>query len=177
MLKNIKKRERVLGTITIIIAITALSYNFVVEPLTNRWSGLEKEIRDKEILLTKHNRILRDREEIEKLHSEYTKYFQKEKLTPEEESATALSNLEKLARKAKVRITNIKPLAIRSYENYAKFTFKVTTESRIDELTNFIYSLQTSEQLLKTDRMVLRAKERQHEVIKAILHITKISLF
>ena len=74
-------------------------------------------------------------------------------------------------------MTNIKPLTTKSYDNYSKFTFRITAESRMDELAKFIYDLQSSEQLLKIERMVLRAKERQADTIKAILHITKISVF
>lgn len=177
MFENIRKREKILSVVTIGVALIALTYNFVIEPLAKRWNTLKSGIRDKEILLTKHSRILRSKDEIEKLHSEYTKYFETKKLTPEEESAIALSNIEKAARGANVRITNIKPLTIKNFENYTKFTFRVTTESRIGELTKFIYDLQSSEQLLKTERMVLRAKERKPDTIKAILHITKISVF
>lgn len=177
MWENITGREKFLGGITIGAALIALIYNFVIEPLTERWNLLEREIRGKEALLTKHTRILRDKEGIERLHSEYTRFFQKELSTPEEESAIALSNIERLGREAKVHITNIKPLATKSYENYNKFTFRVATESGIGELGKFIYDLQSSEQLLKIERMVLRAKERQPDTIKAILHITKISVF
>lgn len=177
MLENITKREKMLGAVTIVAALMALTYNFIIEPLAKQWNTLEEEIRDKEVLLTKHNRILRDKDEIQKLHSEHTRFFQKEKLTPDEESALALSAIEKLARGARTYIINIKPLTTKSYENYDKFTFRVTTESRISELTKFIYDLQSSEQLLKIERMAIRAKERKPGIIKAILHITKISVF
>jgi len=177
MLKNITKREKGLAVITMSIVFVALAYNFIIEPLAKRWGSMGEEIRGKETLLKKHNRILRDREIIERLHSEYTAYFQSEELSPEEESAIALSSIEKLARKANARITNIKPLTAKSFGNYNKYTFRVSTESRIDELARFIYDLQSSEQLLKIERMVLRAKAREPNTIKASLNITKISVF
>ena len=177
MLNNITKREKFLVVLTAAAALVALAYNFVIEPLANRWSGLEKEIREKEALLIKHRRIARDKDAIERLYSEYSKYFKHEKLSDEEESALALSSIEKLARGANAHITNIKPLAVKEFDNYRKFTFRVTAESKIDELAKFVYELQASEQLLKIDRMVLRAKERSRDVIKAVLHVTKISVF
>ena len=177
MLKDITKRERMLGVLTVSIALIALAYNFIIEPLVKRWNTLDEDIQEKSGLLVKHSRILRNKEEIERLHSEYTKYFQEERLSPEEESALALSNIEKLARNTNTHITNIKPLTTKDYENYTKFTFRVTTESRIGELAKFIYNLQSSEQLLKIERMVLRAKERSPDTIKAILHINKVSVF
>ena len=177
MLSNIAKREKILGMVTAVVIFGALAYNFVIEPLARRWNVLEKDIREKEALLRKHNRILRNKEIIEKLHSEYMGYFETEMLTQEEESAIVLSSIEKLARAANVRITNIKPLAIKSHENYNKYTFRITTESPMSALSKFIYDFQSSQQLLKLERMVLRAKERKRNVIKAILHITKISVF
>ena len=174
---NITKREKTFAIFTICVLLLSLIYNFVVEPLTERWNFLKKEIREKEALLMKHNRILRNKERIEKQHTVYSAYFKKEVLTPEEESASALSSIEKLARTSSVRITNIKPLSTKNFENYNKYTFRVATESKIGELTKFIYDLQTSGELLKIERMVLRAKERQPNVIKTVLHITRVSLF
>ncbi len=177
MLKNITAREKILGGAAISVIAAALFYNIVIEPLAGLWKDLDGDIRDKEILLAKHSRILRERENIGRLNGEYSKYFEESVLTPEEESALALGSIEKLARGASVHITNIKPMGIRKEQNHNKFTFKVTSESRMDELTKFIYELQSSNQLLKVERMVLRAKEREADVIKAILHITKISVF
>jgi hypothetical protein len=177
VLKDITKREKILGALTVSVAVVTVAYGFIMEPLINRWNALGRDISDKKGLLAKHSRILRNNDEIEKLHSEYTRYFQTEKLSPEEESASALSNIEKLARETNAHITNIKPLSTKNYENYTKFTFRVTTESRIGELAKFIYKLQSSEQLLKIERMVLRAKERSPDTIKAILHINKVSVF
>lgn len=177
MLENITKREKLLGLVTIGVVLIVSIYNFTIEPLAKQWDSLNNEVRDKEVLLRKHSRISYSKDAIEKLYTEYTGYFRKEDLTPEEESAIALSNIEKLARGANAHITNIKPLTIKSFENYNIFTYRVATESRIGELTKFIYDLQSSEQLLKVERMVLRAKEREHDIIKAILHITKVSVF
>ncbi len=177
MLNNITGREKILAIITIGAVFAALVYNFLIEPLVGRWNTLEKEILDKESLFRKHSRIIRKKEIIEKLHSEYNTYFETEELTPEEESAVVLSSIEKLARNAGVRLTNIKPLTVKDFENYKKYTFRVATESQIGQLSRFIYDLQSSNQLLKIERMVLRAKERAPNTIKAILHITKVAVF
>lgn len=177
MFRNVTKREKLLAISTISVALIAIVYNFVIEPIINQWNTLDKKIRDKEIILKRHSRILRDKDDIERLRAEYAKYFEANKLTPEEESALALSCIEKMARQTNVRITNIKPLLSKSFENYNRFTFRVATESKLTELTKFIYDLQSSDQLLKVERMVLRAKENEPAVIKAILNITKISVF
>ena len=177
MLGNIKKREKILGIATVCLVAAALAYNFIIEPLGKRWNDSQKEIQEKEALLRRHSRILRSKDTIKKLHSIYTAYIQEEKMSSEEESAQALSSIEKLARSSNTRITNIKPLATKSLENHNKYTFRVSIESRVNELTKFIYDMQSSEQLLKVERMVLRAKERQPDTIKAILTISKISVF
>lgn len=177
MLRNITKRERLLAGATVSIAVAALAYNFIMDPVIRQWNSLDGKIRDKEVMLKKHSRILRDRSNIEKLKAEYAKYFELKKLTPEEESAAALSLIEKTARETRVQITNIKPIASKSFGNYNKFTFRVSTESKMSELIKFVYDLQSSDQLLKVERMVLRAKENDPAVIKSMLNITKISVF
>ncbi|MFH0840247.1 MAG: hypothetical protein V1883_04445 [Candidatus Omnitrophota bacterium] len=177
MFRNITKRERFLALATISAALAALVYNFVIEPIAGQWSELDRKIRDKEVVLRKYSRILRDKDNIEKQRTEYAKYFKSQKLTPEEESAVALSRIERSAHAAKVRITNIKPLSYKSFEYYNESTFRVATESTLAELTKFIYDLQSSDQLLKVERMVLRAKENEPAVVKSILNITRISVF
>ena len=67
MLRDITHREKTLAVVTITIVLLALLYNFIMEPLARRWNTLDKEMRDKEELLTKHSRILRSKREIEEL--------------------------------------------------------------------------------------------------------------
>ncbi len=177
MFRNVTKREKLLATATISVALAALAYNFIIDPVIGQWNELDKKIRDKEVILKKYSRILRDKETIERQRIEYAKYLGSKKLTPEEESAIALSLIERTAHTGNVQITNIKPLSYKSFGNYSEFTFRVATESKITELTKFIYDLQSSNQLLKVERMVLRAKENEPATIKSILSITKISVF
>lgn len=177
MLRNVTKRERLLVAGTISVALLAVAYNFVIEPVIGQWNSLDRKIRDKEVTLKKHSRILRDKNSIEKMKTEYAKYLGVKKLTPEEESAVVLSRIEKTARDTNVKITNIKPLSYKPFGNYDKSTFRVATESKLSELIKFIYELQSSDQLLKVERMVLRAKEGDATTIKSILNITKISVY
>jgi len=176
MLKNLSKRERLLGSATATLAIAALAYVFVIEPLMSRWSMLEGQIKDKEVLLVKNSKIMRDKRGIQQAYSEFRKYLKQEKTSIEEENALALSSIEKIAKKTSTQITNIKPLTDKRYEDYVKFTLRVTIESDISSLTRFIYELQSSEELLKIEKMVLRAKERSRSTLKAVLHVTKISI-
>ncbi len=177
MLHNITRRERTLAIATVSIASAALAYTFAIEPVVRQWNDLDKKIQDKEIVLQKYSRILRDRQAIEKTKAEYSKYFEAKRLTPEEESAVALSRIEKTARETNVRITNIKPLLYKPFSGYNKFTFRVVAESKLSELIRFIYNLQSSDQLLKVERMVLRANENDPAVIKSVLNVTKVSIF
>jgi len=177
MLENITKRERIMGAVTIGVALTALLYNFAVEPLLRQWKALDGRIKEKEIAFTKYMRIVRDKDIIEKLYSDYAPYVEDKKSSAEEENAAALDRIEKLARGANVRITNIKPLKIKNFGDYDKYSFRVATESGIEELSKMIYDLQSSPRLLKVDRMVLRAKDREPDVIRAMLQISKISVF
>ncbi|MBN1872576.1 MAG: hypothetical protein JW800_08390 [Candidatus Omnitrophica bacterium] len=177
MLKNISKREKILAGLTIGVAVVALSYTLIIEPLVSRWRKLEEDIRDKEVLLVKHSKIIRDKGKLENIHKEYAKYFQGGSLTKEEESALALSNIEEIARRTNTYITNIKPLTAKDFDNYSKLTFRVTIECDISSLTKFIYDLQSSEQLMKIDSVVLRAKEKSPDIIKAVMNVSKISVY
>ena len=177
MFHNVTKREKFLAIAAVSVALVAIVYNFIIDPIIGQWSELDKKIKDKEAVVKKYSRILRDKEAIEKRKAAYAKYLESKRLTPEEESAIALSLIERTAHTTHVQITNIKPLTYKSFGNYSEFTFRVAAESKITELTKFIYDLQLSDQLLKVERMVLRAKENDPATIKSILNITKISVF
>jgi Type II secretion system (T2SS), protein M subtype b len=177
MFRNVTKREKLLAVSTISVAVIAVVYNFIIDPIIGQWNSMDKKIRSKEITLEKYARILRDKNSIEKLRGRYAKYFETNRQTPEEESSAALSVIEQVARRTNVRITNIKPLSSKSFGSYNRSTFRVAVEAKLTELTKFIYDLQSSDQLLKVERMVLTAKESEPSVIKAILNVTKISVF
>ena len=77
MLGNISKREKLLAALTAGVAAIAFTYAFIVEPLINRWKDLDGNIRDKEVLLVKHSKIIRNKKEIESEHKEYEKYYRR----------------------------------------------------------------------------------------------------
>ena len=169
-INNFSNREKKLALITLAVVMGALTFNFALLPVISGWSYLNKTVSDREAVLTKYARILSDKDEIEELGGLYSKYYVKQ-ISPDEENAIALSAIEKIANNAGVIITNIKPLSFKSEEYYRKATFRVMTESTLEGLSKFIYDMQLSDQLLKVERMVLRAKENAPSTIKSVLNI------
>ena len=110
------------------------------------------------------------------LEADYVKYrdFIEVGKNEEEEFASALGELEDLSQKSSCRIVNVKPRASKRLGNYREISFEVTTEGNINELSRFIYEVETSERYLRIRRFTMVSKSGQAGSLKATFLISKI---
>ena len=175
MLSGLSKRERYILYFCIVIILGCLFYGFVLEPLALKWIKLNKRVLSQKIRLEKNYRIIANKEIIEKEYQRYANYV-KTVGSDEEVIATLLQEIENLAKNCTVRITDIKPKEVKDLRFYKRFAIEIESEAQIKQLSRFIYELQKSSQLLRVQRLHLRAKGTQKPLLKCHMLITKISL-
>ncbi len=176
MANKLSGRERIFAIGTVAAAMLALLYVFVCEPLYSKWKGLDADIDKKRNILVQSERVLEARDRIERRYAAYEDFLAAQKLSDEEVDAVMLGVMDSLASQSSVAITNVKPLGAKDEGQYKKFTIRVSAESSMVNLMKFVYDLQSSKQLLKVERMTLRAKARKSDIIQATLHVTKINI-
>lgn len=175
ILDRFSKRERHLFIGTIAVVCVAMGYIIILEPLTNRWKALGRQIEQKTVKLNKNLSILQQEKRIK---SEFAKYAEHTRSmgADEEVIATLLKIIESKASGTATRITNIRPKPVKDRGFYKEFSFEVMSESSLEDLLQFVYELQNSKELLKVKRLTLTLKSGQASTLRGVMDIIKVSV-
>jgi len=172
-LSRLSKRERYLLYITVVVLVSILFGKAGVSPIMQRLSKLNREIFVQEKKLEKSLRVLA-REEL--IRSEYKKYIQfvRQSRSDEEQTSELLSEIEKLADKTSISLSNIKPGKIEKVGRYRKYVVRIEAESEIGHLASFIYQLEESPELLRIRNFHLTPRKKASSILKARMTITEL---
>lgn len=169
---NVSKKERIGLMAAAAIVSLAFLDRIVVNPINRRIQQIAQEIKISEKKLTMGLRNLNQKEAIISEYSKYSQYF-KGLGSEEETTAAILSEIEAAARKSNVNLLDIKPRASRDKGFYREYNIEVEAEGAMDSLVNFLYQLNLSEQLLRTERLRLNLKSKESPLIKASILISR----
>lgn len=177
MIFNLSKREKRISLLTGGVILFALLYNFLFEPMVKIWVDLDKQILTKEIRLKKNLQTISQREIIESKYARYVGLIPVGGESPDEKrAAELLSEIERIASDAAVRINEMKPRQVKDFESYRKFTIELETEASIADLLRFIYDLESQPRFLKVEKLRLNAKDTQSHILKCYILIMQISV-
>ncbi len=156
-LSRLSKRERSILWLCTIVVLSSLLYVIWIEPLVGSRREIRQEIAKKKIELERLERkVIMDG----KLRSQFSSLLQRAtSQVPKEERRTALvTQLENLAKGAKVNIVDLKPLKSRKYDFYEELSAQLRIECDLDALSRFLYNMMISPQILDVRRLQIRLK-------------------
>ena len=170
---NLAKREKVLLSICIILATIAIAYSLAIEPVIVHWKTLNNQIESKAILLIRNTKLLNM---YKTLKEEYVQYrdFIKVSENEERELAKALGEMENISKKSSCYIANVKPRTSKKLGSYKEISFEVTAEGSINELSRFMYEIETSKEYLRIRRFIITSKSGPARRLKGTFLISKI---
>ena len=174
-LSRLSKRERYIAYIATIVIVLFLFNRVMLRPIVNKLNDLNQEIVIQEKKLEKSLNILLHEDLID---TNYKKYVQNLKQTQsdEEEIAGLLSEIEKIAKKSGVFLSDIKPLPVKKIDYYKEYFIELETESDISSLIDFTYQLEKSPRLLRVEKFHLVPKKEKASLLKAQMSISEILL-
>jgi len=151
----------------------AVMDRLVVSPINTRvrWINRQIEIAEKE--LAQDLRNISQKDVIAGEYQDYITYVTKVG-SDEEEVAKLLGEIEGLARKSAVDLVDMKPRTSKELDSYKEYTVEVEVEGGIGPIVQFLYYLNNSTQLLRTERVRIQLKEKDSSVIKSTMLITRI---
>ncbi|MFA6282051.1 MAG: hypothetical protein WCY05_06105 [Candidatus Omnitrophota bacterium] len=150
-----KKREKIIFYITISLIAFSLVFNFFLSPLLGKYEALNKEVNINRLKLEKYLALLSQQKEIEDKYAKLS-------LSPEfvkdnsDHLVTALAALENLAKKADIKIVDMRPEATQKRND--QDAIELRAEGSMENYTKFIYDIENSLLLLKIKRFQLTAK-------------------
>ena len=174
MPKVLSKREKIFLIAAIAIISFGVLFNFVISPVLDKISNLNREVEFNRVKLTKYSSLIKQKDLIQKKYASLPGGMDLSE-NSKDTLVDALSELESLAKKAGIRIIDIRPQAGKNLDLYKEIFIDLRTEGTMEGYIKFIYNLQNSLSLLKIKRMQLNAKPNT-QYLEGSFSISQLSL-
>jgi len=171
-LSRLSKKERRLFYIAVTVVAVVFLDRVVFRPVLNKLESFNGKISLEEKKLEKSLLILGQEPAI---REEYKKFAQsiKQEQSDEETIASLLSSIEKMAKSVSVFILDMKPAPVEKAEFYKKYAVKIEAEAKISNLTDFIYQLENSPNLLRVADFRITPQKKE-TVLKINMTVTEV---
>ncbi|MFA6129367.1 MAG: type 4a pilus biogenesis protein PilO [Candidatus Omnitrophota bacterium] len=171
-LSRLSKKERRLFYIAVTVVAVVFLDRVVFRPVLNKLESFNGKISLEEKKLEKSLLILGQESAITQ---EYKKFAQsiKQEQSDEETIASLLSSIEKMAKSVSVFILDMKPAPVEKAEFYKKYAVKIEAEAKISNLTDFIYQLENSPNLLRVADFRITPQKKE-TVLKINMTVTEV---
>lgn len=170
---RLSKREKAIFYIVVAIIVAFFFDRGVLQPVMDKLSQLNKEILVQEKKLQRSAYILSQEKSIIKEYRKITQHLKQEQ-SDEKEIAGLLSEIEKLASKCSVFLSNIKPGPTEEVKPYKRYTVEIEVKSEIRYLIDFIYQLEKSQRMLRVKEFYLTPTKKDSPILKGHLVITQL---
>lgn len=174
-LAHLSKRDKMRFYLAGAFVLAALFDRLIVAPITSKMQSLDKQIAEKAAAIKVDLRILGEKERIELESTKYKSFFTKEG-SAEEEMSSLMKEVETLANKSAVYLLDMKPGTVKQSATAKEYTVTLNCEGELKRLIEFMYAIETSKKLLKTEKMQISVKSRESDTLKCSLLISKIIL-
>lgn len=172
---NLNKREKLILALTLTAAGLRLIYNLGVMPYINKINSLDKEILNLKSKITKTKGLLGKKTEINQELQDYAgSIMENNNLPSQQQCARILMEIERFAAQSKARISDIKPLPVKEGEYFQELVIQLKIESGIKELSEFLYKVRGSKEILNIENLQINVKSSDSELLDTLLEIHKI---
>lgn len=154
-------------------ALLALFDRIVIGPMSQKFHHLNQEIRLAELDLCRDMRTLDEKEAVTKEFQDYARYV-KQMGSDEEEMARFLREVENLANKSSVNLLDVKPQMPQSKDLQKQFTVEIEAEGDMPAIIMFLHQLNTSDCLLRSEKITLKLIQKEKNILRASILVTKI---
>lgn len=169
---RLSKREKIIfyGAITF-VSLTLLD-RLIISPIYSKVKSLNKEIQDRTTIIKQNLHIVAQKDRIS---SEITKYapLLASAKSEEEETTSFLQEIEGLANEAGVYLVDMKPASLKDGGSSKRFLINLNCESQMEQLTDFMYKIENSINLLTVEKYQIGPKSKDSSVVKCSMSIVK----
>jgi hypothetical protein len=92
----------------------------------------------------------------------------------DEETTSMLKLIESLADEAEIYLIDLKPRGIENAGSAKRYLVDMNCEAQMEQLTDFMYNIESSGQLLAVDRYQVSPKSKDSSVARCKITISKI---
>ncbi|MFC1807840.1 type 4a pilus biogenesis protein PilO [Candidatus Omnitrophota bacterium] len=173
LITKLSGKEKLILACAVIFVLSALIDRLVITPIGDKIGSINQQIKLDESQLKRHLRNFNQRADVKKEYDKYAPYVKKVG-SDEEETAKILGEIEELARKADVRLVDMKPRPPEEVDFYKEYTVELEAEGEMNTVVTFLFKLNSSTQLLRAEKLRINPKEKGSSTVKASILVTKI---
>lgn len=169
---KLNPKQQVLFFIVVILVTIVLFERLLVAPSLSRVKQLDESIEKQEEVIRENLAFLQNKKDVEKEIDVFKEFYTKDTRVEEEVIAEFLKQLEFLGIQSNVQLSKITPAGQEYQKEYLKYFLTVDCSGTLEKITNFIYTINNSKDLLKVEKMSL-ASSRSGDEVKTNLTISK----
>jgi Tfp pilus assembly protein PilO len=170
---KLSQKEKIGLSLAVVFVLIAFLDRLVVKPIKDRVEEVSRRIHATEEELKMDLRNLKEKKAISEEYEKYTQYVTKAG-SDEEEVAKILAEIEEHARKSRIDLVDITPQAPKEADFYREYVAEIEVEGDMKSIVKFLYQLNNSALLLRTQKLRISPKEKDSSVVIAVILVTKI---
>ena len=170
---KLSAREKRILYIALAFILLAGGYQGIWRPFNEKILTVDEEIFSMEMKLRKAKIYLLQKDQIMEESKKYPNLAQLDAGTDEEETARILSLIEQSARKFGVSLSDVKPNPIQSDKWTKRFEVELNGECTLEQLTQFVFELEHSAQMLKVEQLGSTPKEEKSPVLRSQMTVVR----
>jgi len=174
-LSRLSKREKIVFYAAATFIGLVMLDRLVIGPISGKIRSLNQEIQAKETAIKNGMRIIAQKDRIT-LESKKYKPFMMGVRSQDEENTALLKEIENLASKSSVYLLDMKPAGIKTLGSSIRFTINVSCEGQMEQIAEFMYNIENSQNLLTIDKFEINPKTRESTIAQCSLTVSKIAM-
>ena len=173
---RLSKRERGVFYGAVFVVLLLLLDRSIIYPVYSKIKSLNTQIKDAKIVIAKDMRILAQKERIEAEAKKYASFSSKEE-AEEEAMTTFLKEIEALANKSSLYVVDMKPQGVKEEKDKSiRYMISLSCEGQMEQIMNFMYSIENSNSLLTVERYQVSPKTRESSIAQSSMTISKTAI-
>ena len=173
IISRFSKREKAVFFAALVFVGFSLSDRLILSPILKKMQIYSQEIKATEYEMIKNTKILQQRARIEAEEKRYAEYSSIAR-TDEEETATLLREIERLATRSTVYLNDLKPSGIQEEGMVKKFRVNVSCEGDMEKIIRFMHLIEDSNIIMQITAFDMGPKSTQSKINRCDLLISKI---
>ena len=172
---RLSKREKLIfyGA-AFFISLTVLD-RLIVSPVSQKIKLLDTQIKEKEDTIKNNIELLARKDRIIAESKKYSSFLNSAQ-SQEELVTSVLKEIESLANKSSVYLIDIKPAGFKDSGTVREYAVSLNCEAQMEQLVEFMYTIENSNQLLAIDKYQLSPKAKESSLARCSMTVSKITM-
>ncbi|MBF0384390.1 MAG: type 4a pilus biogenesis protein PilO [Candidatus Omnitrophica bacterium] len=173
IVRKFTKREQYIAFFCALTGFVYLGYLGAYIPFKNEIEAIDAKISTAEAKFNKNRETIKEAEELEAQYKTYISKFAQTK-TNEQEMSSLLEEIEEVANKLGLKISDLKPKKVQKEEYYNRFSVTLAIDSQLVDIIHFIYTLENKPYNFSIDEIRFDQATRAKSSVKSNLVLSKI---